>query len=134
MSDVRFTVRDGLRQLLDADPDAWPGPTPLVFRSRLLDYVGSDARPLVLLLATAADAGVVARLRGACAAGTPWTQARGPLVVSLTDDLFLRREMAQWAVETWAFGLGLAALDELRAEPDPEPPVPLEELARELGL
>jgi len=126
MSDVRFTVRDGLRQLLDADPDAWPGPTPLVFRSRLLDYVGSDARPLVLLLATAADAGVVARLRGARAAGTPWTQARGPLVVSLTDDLFLRREMAQWAVETWAFGLGLAALDELTpgvARPVP-PPVP----------
>jgi hypothetical protein len=28
----------------------------------------------------------------------------------------------------------LAALDEIRAEPDPEPPVPLEELARELGL
>lgn len=127
MLDARFAVRDGLRHLLELDPDAWPGATPLVFRGRLLDYVGSDARPLVLLLATVADAGVVARLRSARAAGTPWTAVRGPLVVSLTDEAFLRRDMAQWAVECWAHALGLARVDELtpgigRAMPAPEPP------------
>ena len=126
MLDVRFAVRDGLRQLLESDPDAWPGPTPLVFRGRLLDLVGSDARPLVILLASVAEQGVVSRLRSARDAGTPWTQARGPLVVSLTDEAFLRRDMAQWAVETWAHALGLARIDELTpgvGRPLPPPPV-----------
>lgn len=129
MLDARFAVRDGLKQLLDADADAWPGPTPLVFRGRLLDYVGSDARPLVVLLATVAEKGVVAQLRAARAAGTPFAQARGPLVVSLTDEHFLRRDFAQWAVETWAFALGYATLDALtpgvaRPVPPPPPPTP----------
>jgi hypothetical protein len=113
MTDPRFAVRDGLRRLLDADANAWPGPTPLVFRGRLLDEVGSDARPLVQLLQSVAERGVVARMRDALANGQRFGDVRGPLVVQLTDEAFLRREMAQWAVETWGYALGLATLADL---------------------
>jgi hypothetical protein len=126
MLDARFAVRDGLHALLAEDPAAYPGPTPLVFRGRLLDRVGSDARPLVMLLATVAERGVYETLRGAAARGDDWRGVRGPLVVSLTQEHYLQPEMAQWAVECWGYALGLVSVDALTpgiARPMPAPVV-----------
>lgn len=126
MLDARFAVRDGLHALLTEDPAAYPGPTPLVFRGRLLDRVGSDARPLVQLLATVAERGVYEALRGAAARGDDWRGVRGPLVVSLTQEHYLQPEMAQWAVECWGYALGLVRIDALSpgiTRPAPAPVV-----------
>ncbi len=86
--------------------------------------MGSDPRPLVVLLATVADRGVYDTLRDSAARGDEWRGVRGPLVVSLTQEHYLQPEMAQWAVECWGYALGLVGIDALtpgvaRAVPAP---------------
>ena len=48
--DPRIRMRNALRSLVEADPLHWHEPSLVVFRNRLLDQTGSDARPLAELL------------------------------------------------------------------------------------
>lgn len=115
---ARVLVRDALRRLVTGA--SWPFPTWTVLQNRLLDEVGGDLRPLVALLVRAGEAGLVDQLPTSRAA---WPQVRGALVLSLTHGAFLQPEMARWAVECWAYAMGVVDAGELTVAAD-GPPAP----------
>lgn len=118
------TVRVALRQLV-RDPARWPAPSQQVLRNLLLDACGGDARPLIALLVRAAEFGIPDRLLEAGVGPGVWERLRGGLTVTLVADGFLQQEWAVWAVETWAYGLGVIELGQVRVGvevPKPAPP------------
>jgi len=87
-------------------------------RNLLLDYCGSDHRPLVDLLL---DIGVQVRPQLQSMGSGPrpanvWATMRAPLVHRVVSTRYLQPEVARWAVDVWGNVLG--QLDE------PAPPAP----------
>jgi hypothetical protein len=111
---ARVLVRDALRRLVSGGE--WPFASWTVLQNRLLDEVGGDLRPLVALLVRAGESGLVDQLPASRAA---WPQVRAALVLSLVDGAFLQQEMARWAVECWAFAVGVATEADLVVAADP---------------
>ncbi len=120
-------VRVALRALVQ-DPASWPVASQLVLRNLLLDACGGDARPLIALLVRAAEFGIPDRLLEAGRGPGAWERVRGGLTVTLVADGFLQQEWAVWAVETWAYGLGVIEQEQLQVGVEvPRPaPVPVE--------
>ncbi|MBI3791212.1 MAG: hypothetical protein HY275_10085, partial [Gemmatimonadetes bacterium] len=104
MSDERRLVQQGLRRLIDREPRwaEWPEAT---LRGRLLDEVGSDNRPLVLLLLRVHDLGIPQRLPPAVIDPAHWERARGTLSQRVQAELFVPPDIGAWAVESWAWAL-----------------------------
>ncbi len=80
-----------------------------IIRNRLLDDVGSDARPLVNLLLEAYARGIPQTLPAGPLAHDVWERHCARVVMAWVADRFIDAEVARWAVETWAFAIG--ALD-----------------------
>jgi hypothetical protein len=126
VTDARRTMREALHRLV-SDGVEWSYPSRAVFRNRLLDEVGSDARPLANLLIEAIDRGVVDRLPRASMAPALWSAKSTPLVMRWVNDRFVQPEVARWAVEAWGYALGCIDISQLTASvdaPEPEPLTP----------
>ena len=99
----------------------WHQPTLAVFRNRLLDLTGSDARPLADLLLEAVQRGWDRDLPRAPLAPHEWDALAMPFVMRWSGERFIHAEMAQWAAESWALALGAitdAQIRIARAEPN----------------
>jgi hypothetical protein len=122
MSAERQWVQRGLRRLIDREPRwaEWPEPT---LRGRLLDEVGSDHRPLVLVLLRTHDLGIPQRLPPAVIDHAHWVRARDTLAQRLVAELFLPPDVAAWSVESWAWALHVIT-EEFLLEPPAPPPAP----------
>ncbi len=116
-------VRVALRDLVQ-DPAAWPAASHQVLRNLLLDACGGDARPLIALLVRAAEFGIPDRLMEAGREPGVWERIRGGLTVTLVADGFLQQEWAVWAVETWAYGLGIIGPEQLQVGVEAPRPAP----------
>lgn len=126
VTDARRTMREALYRLV-RDGGDWSHPSRTVFRNRLLDEVGSDARPLANLLIEAIDRGVVDRLPRTGMAPALWSAKSTPLVMRWVTDRFVQPEVARWAVEAWGYALGCIDISQLTASvdaPEPEPLTP----------
>ncbi len=126
VTDARRSMREALHRLV-SDVDDWSRPSLAVFRNRLLDEVGSDARPLANLLIEAIDRGVVDSLPRTSMAPALWSAKSTPLVMRWVNDRFLQPEVARWAVEAWGYALGCIDISQLTASvdaPEPEPLTP----------
>jgi hypothetical protein len=122
VSDERRVVQGGLRRLIDREPRwaEWPVET---LRGRFLDEVGSDHKPLVLLLLRVHDLGIPQRLPPVVIDAGHWERARTTLAQRLTNELFLQPEMAAWAVESWAWALHVIGEEFLLDPPSVAPTV-----------
>lgn len=126
VTDARRTMRDALHRLV-SDAEDWSQPSLAVFRNRLLDEVGSDARPLANLLIEAIERGVVDSLPRTSMPPALWSAKSTPLVMRWVNDRFLQPEVARWAVEAWGYALGCIDISQLTAAvdaPEPEPLTP----------
>jgi hypothetical protein len=126
VTDARRTMREALHRLV-SDADDWSRPSLAVFRNRLLDEVGSDARPLANLLIEAIERGVVDSLPRTSMPPALWSAKSTPLVMRWVNDRFLQPEVARWAVEAWGYALGCIDISQLTAAvdaPEPEPLTP----------
>lgn len=126
VTDARRTMREALHRLV-SDVEDWSRPSLAVFRNRLLDEVGSDARPLANLLIEAIERGVVDSLPRTSMAPALWSAKSTPLVMRWVNDRFLQPEVARWAVEAWGYALGCIDISQLTASvdaPEPEPLTP----------
>ncbi len=104
MTDERRVVQGGLRRLINREP-RWAEWSVDTLRGRFLDEVGSDYKPLVLLLLRVHDMGIPQRLPPAIIDAAHWDRTRGTLGQRLAAELFLQPQMAEWAVESWAWAL-----------------------------
>jgi hypothetical protein len=126
VTDARRSMREALHRLV-SDAEDWSQPSLAVFRNRLLDEVGSDARPLANLLIEAIERGVVDSLPRTSMAPALWSAKSTPLVMRWVNDRFLQPEVARWAVEAWGYALGCIDISQLTASvdaPEPEPLTP----------
>ncbi len=124
LTDARRTMREALHRLVH-EGDAWTEPSIAVFRNRLLDEVGSDARPLANLLVEAIDRGVVDALPRTSLTPAQWSAKSTPLVMRWVNDRFVQAEVARWAVEAWGYALGCIDTSQLTASVDAPQPEPL---------
>ena len=102
----RDLAQAGLRRLIEREPQ-WAEWRAEQLRNRLLDEIGSDHRPLVMLLMTALDRGIPQRLPAVVIDQVNWDRQRASLASRLVSDLFIQPEIAAWAVETWALALNV---------------------------
>jgi hypothetical protein len=117
--DPRLAARDALRTLVQ-DAEHWPAASPTVLRNLLMDACGGDIKPWAMLLLAAQGHGYVERIAGVTGRGEDvWNGLRTQLVVGWVSEGFLQREAAQWAVESWAYALGVISLAQLTI---PAPP------------
>jgi hypothetical protein len=126
LTDVRRAMRDALHRLVQGSED-FARPSLAVFRNRLLDEVGSDARPLANLLVEAVERGVLEALPRTPLSPAAWSARSTPLVMRWVNDRFVQPEVARWAVEAWGFALGCIDTSQLTASvdaPEPEPLTP----------
>lgn len=121
--DPRVRMRNALHALVRAEPEQWHEPSLLVFRNRLLDDTGSDARPLADLLIEAIHRGWRERLPREPMEPARWDALAAPFVMQWSAERFIQPDMAQWAAESWGFALGVIAPEQLRIVP-PAPPRP----------
>lgn len=119
--DPRVRMRAALHTLVQADPERWHEPSLAVFRNRLLDLTGSDARPLAELLLEALQRGWRELLPRERIEPSRWDALAAPFVMRWSAERFIQPDMAQWAAESWGFALGLIAPEQLRIAP-PAPP------------
>jgi len=124
LTDARRSMRDALHRLV-SDVDDWSHPSLAVFRNRLLDEVGSDARPLANLLIEAIERGVVDSLPRSSMPPALWSAKSTPLVMRWVNDRFLQPEVARWAVEAWGYALGCIDISQLTAAVDAPQAEPL---------
>ncbi len=124
LTDARRAMREALHRLVH-EGDAWAEPSIAVFRNRLLDEVGSDARPLANLLIEAIDRGVVDALPRISLTPAQWSAKSTPLVMRWVNDRFVQAEVARWAVEAWGYALGCIDTSQLTASVDAPQPEPL---------
>jgi hypothetical protein len=117
--DPRVRMREALRLLVQRDPATWDQPSLQVFRNRLLDETGSDARPFAELLLEAIQRGWRDRLPSQPVDESWWDALSGPFVMQWSSERFVQAEMARWAVECWAFAFGVIGPDALRIAPPP---------------
>lgn len=104
MTDMSTAVRVGLARLVHDWPE-WSTHPLVLLKNRLLDECGGDARPYIALVIRAAEVGVPDRIVEWGGVGGAWSSVRGPLIVSLISESFLRQEMATWVVDTWGAAL-----------------------------
>ncbi len=117
--DPRVRVREALRALVQADPEAWDRPSLVVFRNRLLDETGSDVKPFAELLLEALQRGWRDRLPTQPVDESWWDALSGPFVMQWASERFVQAEMARWAVECWAYAFGIIGAEALRIAPPP---------------
>jgi hypothetical protein len=124
LTDTRRAMRDALHRLVRGADD-WAQPSLDVFRNRLLDEVGSDARPLANVLMEAIERGVLYTLPRTKLDPAQWSAKSAPLVNSWIADRFLQPEVARWAIEAWGYAFGCIEASQLTAFVDqPKPPAP----------
>jgi hypothetical protein len=121
--DPRVRMRNALRTLIQADPEHWHAPSLTVFRNRLLDETGSDARPLAELLMEALQRGWRERMPRERVEPARWDALSAPFVMQWSAERFVQPDMAQWATECWALAFGVIAPEQLRIAP-PSAPAP----------
>jgi len=114
LTDARRAMRDALHRLVHGADD-WAQPSLSVFRNRLLDEVGSDARPLANILLEAIERGVLYALPRAPLDARVWSAKSAPLVNQWVADRFLQPEVARWAIEAWGFAFGCIDASQLTA-------------------
>ncbi|QJR35607.1 hypothetical protein [Gemmatimonas groenlandica] len=119
-ADPRVRMRDALRQLVEQDPTAWDGPSLLILRNRLLDFTGSDARPLAELLIEALRRGFRERLPEGALESARWDALVAPFVMQWSAERFVQPDMARWAVECWGYALRTIQPEQLRIAPPPK--------------
>ncbi len=122
--DPRIRMRNALRSLVEADPLHWHEPSLVVFRNRLLDQTGSDARPLAELLLEALQRGWQDRMPRERVEPARWDALSAPFVMQWSAERFIQHDMAQWATECWALAFGVIAPEQLRIAPPPAPAPP----------
>lgn len=115
--DPRVRMRNALRALIQADPEHWHAPSLTVFRNRLLDETGSDARPLAELLMEALQRGWRERMPRERVEPARWDALSAPFVMQWSAERFVQPDMAQWATECWALAFGVIAPEQLRIAP-----------------
>lgn len=115
-TDPRVRMRDALRTLVRAG-DTWGEPTLEIFRNRLLDITGSDARPLAELLVEALRRGWRERMREQPLSTAAWDALVAPFIMHWSAERFVQPDMARWAVECWGFAFGVIRDDQLRIAP-----------------
>jgi len=115
--DPRVRMRTALQQLVHTEPHTWHAPTLTVFRNRLLDQTGSDARPLAELLVEALQRGWRERFPPQRLEPARWDAMVAPFVMQWSAERFVQPEMAQWAVESWALAFDVIAPEQLRIAP-----------------
>lgn len=118
--DPRLRMRDALRTLITEHPVDWHQPTLLVVRNRLLDHAGSDARPYAELLLEAYRRGWHTTLPKTALDQTRWNAMMSPFLLQWCAERFLLPEMARWALESWAYALGVIGPSQLTVAPPPE--------------
>lgn len=119
--DPRQRMRDALRTLITEHPVDWHQPTLLVVRNRLLDHAGSDARPYAELLLEAYRRGWHTTLPTTALDQARWNAMVSPFLLQWCAERFLLPEMARWALESWAYALGVISSSQLTVAPPPEP-------------
>lgn len=118
--DPRVRMRNALRVLVQADPERWHEPSLTVFRNRLLDETGSDARPLAELLLEALQRGWRERMPRGRVEPARWDALSAPFVMQWSAERFVQPDMAQWATESWGLAFDVIAPEQLRiARPKP---------------
>ena len=115
--DPRVRMRDALRRLVQQEPPARDAASLALFRNRLLDETGSDARPLAELLLEAIRRGWLDALPTEPIASARWDALTSPFVMRWSAERFVQPEMARWAAESWAFALGSIPAEWLRIAP-----------------
>lgn len=135
--DPRVRMRDALRELVTQEPATWDRPSLVVLRNRLLDYTGSDARPLADLLIEALRRGFRDRLPDGASNGASngssngmndrtmesarWDALIAPFVMQWSAERFVQPDMARWAVECWGYAMHVIQPEQLRIAPPPKP-------------
>jgi len=114
LTDARRAMRDALHRIVRGADD-WAHPSLSVFRNRLLDEVGSDARPLANILLEAIERGVLYALPRAPLNAAVWNTKSAPLVNQWVADRFLQPEVARWAIEAWGYAFGCIDASQLTA-------------------
>jgi len=114
LTDARRAMRDALHRLVHGADD-WAQPSLSVFRNRLLDEVGSDARPLANILLEAIERGVLYSLPRAPLDAATWNSKSAPLVNQWVAERFLQPEVARWAIEAWGYAFGCIDASQLTA-------------------
>lgn len=127
--DPRMRMRNALRDLVRAEPDTWQQPSLTIFRNRLLDATGSDARPLAELLLEAITRGGVQRLSQPMDAAR-WEALTAQFVMQWSVERFVQLDMARWATETWAFAFGVIDVEQLRIAPPQKMQAPITVLSQ----
>ncbi len=118
--DPRIRMREALHQLVEQEPTSWDRPSLLILRNRLLDFTGSDARPLAELLIEALRRGVRERLPEVAIESARWDAFVSPFVMQWSAERFVQPEMARWAVECWGYALRVIQPEQLRVAPPPK--------------
>jgi len=121
-ADLRQRVRDAVHRVVQLTPDRWHEPSLLVFRNRVLDLTGSDARPYVELLLDAWER-FAERLPKGPMSSVAWDTQVAPLVMQWTSSRFLQPEMARWAIGCWGYALGRIIEVERSAPPSRSEPI-----------
>lgn len=130
--DPRVRMRDALRQLVEQEPTSWDRPSLLILRNRLLDFTGSDARPLAELLVEALRRGFRERLPDGAMESARWDALVAPFVMQWSAERFVQPDMARWAVECWGYALRAIQPEQLRIAP-PSKREPMAALAARLN-
>jgi len=117
--DPRIRMRDALRQVVARDPAGWDQPSLAVFRNRLLDETGSDARPLAELLVEALRRGWRERLPRTATESSRWDAIVAPFILQWSAERFVQPDMARWAVECWGYAMRVIDDSQVRIAPAP---------------
>jgi hypothetical protein len=112
--DPRIRMRDALNALVHDQGTTWDQPSLAVFRNRLLDLTGSDARPLADLLVEAIQRGWRDALPCERLATARWDALSAPFVMRWSAERFIQLDMALWAAESWALAFDVIAPEQLR--------------------
>ncbi len=105
--DPRVAAREALRVIVQ-EPGGWPSDAPVVMRNLLMDACGGDIKPLAnLLLAAAAHDYVTQIVEVRDRGRDAWDRLRTQLVIGWVAEGFLQRDAALWAIESWAYALGV---------------------------
>jgi hypothetical protein len=119
-------VREGLRRVVTrwGEPAGADAPAGVVWQNRLLDEVGSDRRGLVQLLLRVHADGLAAQIPRGPLDPAAWATIRARLAFGYASATYLNGDMARWAVDAWAYALGVIDARALYAPPPPPPTAP----------
>lgn len=106
---ARDVVREGLRRVVGAwgEPPAAGSEALRGWQNRLLDEVGSDRRGLVQLVLRVHADGLASEIPRGPFAPAAWATIRARLAFGYASSTYLDGDMARWAVDAWAYALGV---------------------------